>query len=236
VEPSAATTNNKTPAINASWPELEAQHRKQLQRGCDALQLSVDDSQQQQLLDYLVLLAKWNKAYNLTAIRDESQMVTRHLLDSLVIAPYITGQRLIDVGTGAGLPGVPMAILFRDREFHLLDGNGKKARFLFQVKTALGLDNMVVHQARVESFCGADPYDAVLSRAFASLQDMVHGCRHLLASNGCFLAMKGAYPAEELASVSLEYPQSAVYPLTVPGLNEQRHLVLIANQQAIRQP
>ena len=202
----------------------------QLRRGCDDLELSVDTVQLQQLLDYLALLARWNKAYNLTAIRDEAQMVTRHLLDSLAVAPFITGRRLIDVGTGAGLPGVPLAILFADRSFDLLDSNGKKTRFLFQVKTALGLDNIVVHQARVESFPVAQPYDAVLSRAFASLQDMVHGCRHLLAPGGSFLAMKGALSAEELASVSAEYPECEVYPLRVPGLREQRHLVAITQQ------
>jgi 16S rRNA (guanine527-N7)-methyltransferase len=184
-------------------------------------------------MDYLALLVKWNKAYNLTAIRDESQMVTRHLLDSLSIAPYVGGRRLLDVGAGAGLPGVPLAILLRDREVHLLDSNGKKARFLFQVKTTLGLDNMVVHRSRVESFSAARNFDGVLSRAFASLQDMVHGCRHLLAPDGNFLAMKGALPADELSVVSLEYPHYVIHPLTVPGLDEQRHLVVIANQQRL---
>ena len=142
---------------------------------------ALDVSVQARLLDYLVLLHKWNRAYNLTAVRDPQQMVTRHLLDSLSIAPHVRGQRLIDVGTGGGLPGVPLSILFPDREFHLLDSNGKKTRFLFQVKTALGLDNMAVHQARVESF-EQGPFDAVLSRAVASLEDMVTGCRHLLAA------------------------------------------------------
>ncbi len=199
----------------------------QLQQGCAALLLSVDARQQALLLDYLALLSRWNKTYNLTAVRDEAQMVTRHLLDSLAVAPYLTGRRLLDVGTGAGLPGVPLALVFPEREFHLLDSNGKKTRFLFQVKTALGLDNMVVHQARVESFRVAEPFDTVLSRAFASLQDMVHGCRHLLAPGGRLLAMKGAHPTQELAAVSEECAELAVYPLAVPGLNEQRHLVEI---------
>ncbi|CAA0115200.1 Ribosomal RNA small subunit methyltransferase G [Halioglobus japonicus] len=207
---------------------MESQLTSLLQQGCDDLELAVDDAQRQQLLDYLALLAKWNKAYNLTAVRDEAQMVTRHLLDSLAIAPFINRQRLIDVGTGAGLPGVPLAILFPQREFHLLDSNGKKTRFLFQVKTALGLDNMAVHHSRVEAFRAAEPYDAVLSRAFASLQDMVQGCRHLLAPDGCFLAMKGQLPSEELAPLSQDYPESAIYPLCVPGLDEQRHLVVLA--------
>jgi 16S rRNA (guanine527-N7)-methyltransferase len=228
-------TSSETAIANASWPELEAHLATQLQLGCDELKLFPGAAQRQQLMEYLALLSKWNKAYNLTSVRDETQMVTRHLLDSLAIAPFLTGQRFIDVGTGAGLPGVPLAIMCPDREFHLLDSNGKKTRFLFQVKTALGLDNIVVHQARVESFSAAEPYDAVLSRAFASLQDMVHGCRHLLASDGCFLAMKGALPTEELASVHSDFPQSAVYPLRVPGLNEQRHLVVITQQQGIRQ-
>ncbi len=228
-------TSSETLAANASWPELEAHLATQLQLGCDELKLLPSAAQRQQLMEYLALFSKWNKAYNLTSIRDETQMVTRHLLDSLAIAPFITGQRFIDVGTGAGLPGVPLAIMYPDREFHLLDSNGKKTRFLFQVKTALGLDNIVVHQARVESFSVAEPYDAVLSRAFASLQDMVHGCRHLLASDGCFLAMKGALPTEELAAVHSDFPQSTVYPLHVPGLNEQRHLVVITQQQGIRQ-
>jgi 16S rRNA (guanine527-N7)-methyltransferase len=204
---------------------LEHQLATELQQGCDALGLALEPGQQALLLDYLALLTQWNKAYNLTAVRDPVQMVKRHLLDSLAIAPHLRGQRLIDVGTGAGLPGVPMAILFPERTFHLLDSNGKKARFLFQVKTSLCLDNIAVHHARVESLQCADPFETVLSRAFASLQDMVVGCRHLLAPGGRFLAMKGAYPQEELDTVSNHCELTAVYPLTVPGLAEQRHLV-----------
>ena len=210
---------------------MDRQLAKDLQRGCDALQLTPNPRQQALLLDYLGLLARWNKAYNLTAVRDEAAMVTRHLLDSLAIAPHIRGRRLIDVGTGAGLPGIPLAILFPEREFHLLDSNGKKTRFLFQVKTALRLDNMVVHQARVGSFVSTEPFDVVLSRAFASLGDMVDGCRHLLAPDGRFLAMKGAYPTDELEAVSTQYELKAVYPLAVPGLAEQRHLVEIMFRQ-----
>ena len=202
-----------------------------MQQGCAALQLSVDARQQERLLEYLALLSRWNQTYNLTAVRDEAQMVTRHLLDSLAIAPYLTGQRFLDVGTGAGLPGVPLALLFPEQEFHLLDSNGKKTRFLFQVKTALCLDNMAVHQARVESFQVAEPFETVLSRAFASLQDMVHGCRHLLAPDGRILAMKGAYPTQELAAVSQQCAEMVVHPLAVPGLGEQRHLVEIVLRQ-----
>ena len=121
-----------------------------------------------------------------------------------------------------------MAILCPGREFHLLDSNGKKTRFLCQVKTALGLDNMIVHQARSESFTPEQPFDAVLSRAFASLADMVRVGRHLLAPGGCMLAMKGAYPQEELAAVEREFTTVTVHPLHVPGLDEQRHLVELA--------
>lgn len=215
-------------ANSASSPELNVQLATRLQQGCDTLGLRLDTGQQALLIDYLDLLLKWNRAYNLTAVRDPLDMVTRHLLDSLAIAQHLQGQRFIDVGTGAGLPGVPMAILFPEREFQLLDSNGKKTRFLFQVKTALRLDNMTVHHARVESFQPENLFDAVLSRAFASLQDMVGGCRHLLANEGCFLAMKGAYPTAELEEVSEQCEVQAVYPLVVPGLTEQRHLVALA--------
>lgn len=197
----------------------------QLEAGCHALGVAQEAHAQAKLLAYLELLIKWNKAYNLTAVREPAQMVTRHLLDSLAITPCIRGARLIDVGTGGGLPGVPMSILFPEREFHLLDSNGKKTRFLFQVKTALGLDNMTVHQARVESFAPEAPFDTVLSRAFASIEDMVRGCRHLLGRNGHFLAMKGAYPEGEIAAVAAECQLECVHELHVPGLDEQRHLV-----------
>jgi 16S rRNA (guanine527-N7)-methyltransferase len=197
----------------------------QLRTGCNALGLDVDPGQMADLLAYQALLQKWNNAYNLTAVRDPAQMVTRHLLDSLALAPHLAGQRLIDVGTGAGLPGIPMAILFPGRKFDLLDSNGKKTRFLFQVKTALRLDNMQIHHARVESFRPPEPYDAVLSRAFASLTDMVAGCGHLLGTDGHFLAMKGNYPADELAALAPDYTVMAVHALVVPGLEEQRHLV-----------
>jgi len=207
---------------------LEQHLISQLQRGCDELRLPLDAGQQEGLLDYLALLSKWNQTYNLTAVRDEGQMVTRHLLDSLAIVPYLSGGRFIDVGTGAGLPGVPLAIARPNQEFHLLDSNGKKTRFLFQVKTALCLDNIVVHQARVETFRIAEPFDMVLSRAFASLQDMTHSCRHLLAPGGRLLAMKGVHPAQELEDISQTCTQVAVYPLVIPGLAEQRHLVEIA--------
>ena len=217
-------------------PESDPGLATALQDGCAALELEVSSRQQQLLLQYLALLRKWNKAYNLTAVRDAQQMVTRHLLDSLAIVPYVRGQRCLDVGTGAGLPGVPLAIMFPERTIELLDSNGKKTRFLFQVKTSLGLDNMTVHQARVESFRPEQQFDAVLSRAFASLQDMVRGCGQLLAPQGLFLAMKGAYPAAELEAVQEECAVAAVHPLSVPGLAGQRHLVELMLHQNSSHP
>ena len=209
----------------AIWAELNTDLLTQLQRGCAALELALEPRQEALLLDYLEMLRKWNSAYNLTAVREPGQMVTRHLLDSLAMAPHLRGKTVIDVGTGAGLPGIPLAILYPRRDFSLLDSNGKKTRFLFQVKTALRLDNMQVHHQRVESFRPSAPFEAVTSRAFASLADMVAGCRHLLAGNGRFFAMKGTYPEQELAALDPACEVVAVHSLEVPGLAEQRHLV-----------
>ena len=202
-----------------------------LESGISELGLELSDAQRESLLTYIQLLLKWNKVYNLTAVRDPAQMVVRHLLDSLAIAPWCTGQRLIDVGTGAGLPGVPLALLYPQKEIHLLDSNSKKTRFLFQVKTALGLDNISVHHARVESFTPIQRYDAVLSRAFASLLDMVTGCGHLLSESGQFIAMKGGLCESELASIDALGLSTTVHELNVPGLAEQRHLVILSGQK-----
>ena len=220
-----AAPGTRNPAGGAYRPDLDAQLDALLQRGCQALGLALTADQYGRLGAYLDLLARWNRAYNLTAVRDPRQMVTRHLLDSLAIAGLVKGDRLLDVGTGAGLPGVPLAIALPEREFQLLDSNGKKTRFLFQVKTALGLDNMSIHHARVEAHHPDQLLDAVLSRAFASLEEMVLGCRHLLTTQGRFFAMKGAYPGDELAGVETLCEIHAVHPLEVPGLGEQRHLV-----------
>ena len=210
---------------------MDTSLENRLQRGCAALGLECDAGQRQQLLDYLQLLHKWNAAYNLTAVRDPALMVTRHLLDSLAVAPYLPAGKAIDVGTGAGLPGVPLAILLPQRQFALLDSNGKKTGFLFQVKTALSLDNMQVHHHRVESFQPSGPYDVVLSRAYASLRDMVSSCRHLLGPGGRFLAMKGSLDPGELEQVAASCEVLAVHALAVPGLDEQRHLLELAPRQ-----
>lgn len=204
----------------------------QLLAGCEVLGLAPSARQAQQLMEYLALLEKWNHAYNLTAVRDPETMVTRHLLDSLAILPFLPDGPCIDVGTGAGLPGVPLAIMRPDTAFTLLDSNGKKTRFLFQVKTALALDNMAVRQARVEAFQAEQGFNAVTSRAFATLSDMFAGCRHLLAERGQCFAMKGANPGAELdallGTVQADTITAEIHPLVVPGLDEARHLVTLA--------
>jgi 16S rRNA (guanine527-N7)-methyltransferase len=162
-------------------------------------------------------------------------MVVRHLLDSLTVVPHVAaaGGRIIDVGTGGGLPGVVLAIMFPAKHFTLLDSNGKKTRFLFQVKTALKLDNMQVENCRVEQHQPALPYDAVISRAFASLRDMTGGCAHLLAEGGCFLAMKGHYPEDELSALAKRYKVQSSHPLRVPGDDGERHLLVLTAAAAV---
>ena len=198
-----------------------------LKAGMQQIGLDCSVQQSDQLIAYLRLLITWNKAYNLTAIRDPEQMVALHLLDSLAVFPFLTGERLIDVGTGAGLPGIPLAIMCPDRSFTLLDSNGKKTRFLFQARCELGLNNLREVQSRVELYHPENPYDAVLSRAFTSVADMVAKCRHLLGENGCFLAMKGKFPQSELSEVMKGYKVNASHPLQVPGVDAERHLIVI---------
>ncbi|MEE4660186.1 MAG: 16S rRNA (guanine(527)-N(7))-methyltransferase RsmG [Halieaceae bacterium] len=185
---------------------------------------------QAQLLEYLALLQHWNRAYNLTAVREPVSMVQRHLLDSAAIVPFLPAgaNRGIDVGTGAGLPGVPLAILRPDLYLDLLDSNSKKTRFLFQVKTALGLDNMTILHSRAERLRPGRPYDLVLSRAFASLGEMSKTCYHLCVQGGHFLAMKGGVTEQELNAIDSRTRLESVHALAVPGLDEQRHLVVLS--------
>lgn len=214
---------------------LDNHYKNLLLTGIEKLSVHYPDSysisakQLDQLLAYHQLLIKWNKAYNLTAIRDPEAMISRHLLDSLSIVPFLQGERFIDVGTGAGLPGIVLAILFPNCSLDLLDSNGKKTRFLFQVKTDLKLSNVIIHHQRVEHHKPDNLYDAVLSRAFATLSDMAKGSDHLVSEQGCFFAMKGIYPDEELKQLSnmkKSYTVKACHPLIVPGDNSDRHLVV----------
>lgn len=199
----------------------------QLIDGLSVLDQAYSEHQIEQLITYLLLLHRWSRAYNLTAIKDPEAMLIRHLLDSLAVTSYLQGNRFLDVGTGAGLPGVPLAIANRDRNFDLLDSNGKKIRFLFQVRTQLGLINVQERQQRVENLANVEKYDGILSRAFASLADMVMGTQHLLAPGGRFYALKGKISDTELKALPRDYGIELLTELTIPGLNEQRHLIVI---------
>lgn len=202
--------------------------RAELDRLLAQTNLSVSELQREQLIGFLQLLHKWNKAYNLTSVREPLQMVGRHLLDSLVVGPYLQQpdcQYIIDVGTGPGLPGVPLAILFPEKHFVLLDSLGKRIRFLNEVKRQLGLSNIEPLQSRVEDHQPQQGYDAMLSRAFASLNDMLHWCQHLPASHGRFLAMKGAAVEEEIAALTDFVRVTAVHTLKLPEQDAERYLV-----------
>jgi len=203
------------------------QKQDQLKLGLERLHLSCNEKQINQLLNYLDLLERWNKAYNLTAIRDPFEMINLHLLDSLAISVELQGDRFIDVGTGPGLPGIPLAIMNQNKNFTLLDSNGKKTRFLFQSKLELGLDNISEVNQRVQDFHPKQTYDCVLSRAFSSLGDMVENCHHLLNQNGYFLAMKGKLPQTELRELPKNYKVEKLHSINVPGVEGQRHLIKI---------
>lgn len=180
------------------------------------------------LAGYVALLARWNRVYNLTSVRQPEDMVFRHILDSVAVLPWLCGPRVLDVGSGAGLPGIPLAIVRPDCQFYLLDSNGKRTRFMQQAVTELGLTNVQVVQARVEAYRPAELFDSILSRAFATLADMLHGAGHLCAPGGRLLALKGVYPDDELAAVPADYAVIGVQRLAVPGLTAERHVVHLA--------
>ncbi len=198
--------------------------RNQLQAGLDELNLKLSDEQIDRLLSFIGLIDKWNKAFNLTSIRDQEAMVSLHLLDSLAILPYVVGQSVIDIGTGAGLPGIPLAVCRPDKVFTLLDSNSKKTRFVQQVVLELKLVNVQVCHSRVESFKSEHLFDTVITRAFTNLPDMLKMTGHLIAPGGVLLAMKGQYPEQELQQVGVG---ATVIPVRVPGIEAQRCLIQI---------
>lgn len=178
------------------------------------------------LLAYLYLLNQWNLAYNLTAVRDIESMVGKHVLDSLAIVPWVKGERILDVGTGAGLPGIPLAIAMPEKHVVLLDSNGKKIRFLNEVKRQLNLKNVEAIQIRVENYHPTQGFDTVISRAFSSLEQMIHWTKHLITQDGLWLAMKGRYPDTELDDIDKTYH---VERYAVEGVEGERCCVLIEN-------
>jgi 16S rRNA (guanine527-N7)-methyltransferase len=198
---------------------------EELQRGSAQLGISLSAEEQDKLLAYLALLRKWNKVYNLTAIRDEHRMVSHHLLDSLAVMPHLWAGRWLDVGCGAGLPGIVLAVMRPNWQFTLLDSNSKKTSFVQQAIIELGLQNSSVHCARVEDWRPAVRFDGIISRAFSELGDFLRSTQHLVAQHGRWAAMKGA-PEQELAGVPGECRVEQVIPLQVPGLHAARSLVI----------
>jgi 16S rRNA (guanine527-N7)-methyltransferase len=200
-----------------------------LRDGARALGLELTDAEVGKLLQHLDLLDEWGGRMNLTAIRDRPSQLTKHLLDSLSVRPYLRGRRVADVGSGAGFPGIPLAIVAPEIHFVLIESTGKKCRFLEHVRDALGLANIEVVQSRAESHQPAVRYDTVIARAVGPVADLVHYAGPLVAGGGRLLAMKGRRPDDELAKKLNGWKVVAVHPLRVPGLDEERHLVELAH-------
>lgn len=199
-----------------------------LAEGLACLNLALSATVRQRLLDYLVLVQKWNKVYNLTAVRDSDKMLTHHLLDSLAVVPHLqTAKTLLDVGSGAGLPGIPLALALPQMQVTLLDSNHKKCAFLKQALIELTLGNAQVICERVEKLQAAQRFDVVISRAFSDLPMFADRAGHLVAPHGVMLAMKGVQPSEEIAQLNGNFRLSGIAPLRIPGLCAERHLVFL---------
>jgi 16S rRNA (guanine527-N7)-methyltransferase len=201
--------------------------QRQLDDGLAQMELKLDVSQQRQLLAFLALLVKWNKAFNLTAVRDEREMVSRQLLDSLSILPFVTAHHLLDAGAGGGLPGIPLAIALPGTRFTLLDSNGKKTRFLKQCVLELGLRNVDVIHSRAEAYQPRELFTQISSRAFTALDNQVSWCDHLLVGNGEFIAMKGQYPDDEVAALGRGWQVNSFHKLAVPGVEGERSVLIV---------
>lgn len=206
------------------WDQIKAD----LIDGIIALNIRLTNDQLKKLLDYLVLLDKWNSTYNLTAVRNPQAMLTYHLLDSLAVVQYLTeSENLLDVGSGGGLPGIVLSIVYPDKKVSMIDIVQKKTAFLNQVKIELGLSNVTVYTGRVEELEVEEPFDGIISRAFASLNDFVSLSSHLLSENGLFYAMKGLIPEDEISTLESGWTVKRIEALKVPQLDAQRHLLFI---------
>ncbi len=199
--------------------------RAELATAIELLQLNVTEQQQELLLQYLALLHKWNQAYNLSGLHELGEMLTLHIVDSLTLLPYTQADRIADVGTGAGLPGMVLAICQPQTEFFLIDSNSKKTRFIFQTAATLGLRNIHAVHARAEDYAITPQVAIVTSRAFASLRNFIESSQHLLSVTGSMLAMKGQYPQTEIADLPAGFELFASHPLQVPGTTVTRHLL-----------
>lgn len=208
------------------------QRAQLLASGLAQLDLSLSSNQQQQLLDYLDFMSDWNRRINLTAVVQPTEQVTRHLLDSLSVAPYLDTKPFLDVGTGAGLPGLPLAVFEPDRQAVLLDSSVKRISFIRFAASRLGLKNLTLETARVQEYQPGRLFSQIISRAFASLQQMVDNAGHLLAPDGRLLAMKGRYPEQEIASLPPGWALQESIALQVPGLDEERHLLVLTRKTA----
>jgi 16S rRNA (guanine527-N7)-methyltransferase len=205
----------------------QAELDRRLENGVAELGLSLGRDQRNTLLQYLALLEKWNQVYNLTAIRDREKVISGHLLDCLAVIPFMTGVRVLDVGSGAGFPGIPVAVARPEIQVVLLDSNHKKAAFLRQAVADLQLKNASVICERVEAWQAAEKFDCIVSRAFAEIAEFIALTGHLLAPGGVFAAMKGVHPFEEIERLSPDFRVRQVYAVAVPGLGAERHLVMI---------
>jgi len=201
------------------------------ERGLAELGIELSVAVRQQFMDYINLMLKWNRVYNLTSVRKPALIVTRHLLDSLVVLPYIKAPCILDVGAGAGLPGIPLALARPEWEVVMLDGNAKKTRFMTQAIAELGIENASVIHHRVEEYQPKEPFSTIISRAFSTVENMISMAGGMLAPEGRLLAMKGVYPLAELESLPEGYKVCEVPRLEVPLLDAERHLVWIERQE-----
>ncbi|MEN9450097.1 MAG: ribosomal small subunit methyltransferase [Pseudomonadota bacterium] len=205
------------------FKQLHTELLKQLSQN----HFNINELTTKKLVEYVLLLHKWNQIHNLTSIRDPLQMLSKHIIDSLAISPYLQGPNILDVGTGAGLPGLPLALTHPQYRFALLDSNGKKTRFLMHVIQTLMIANVDIIPLRVEKYHPKNCFNSIVSRAFSQLNEFLHKTRHLCCENGIFLAMKGQYPTEEIKTLDADFKLLDTKNLQIAGLDQKRHLLII---------